>query len=125
MLSAIISDIVPFPFKIANELKIPSIGISNFTWYTAYRQLIEKNKLESLKEYYSLMDYHFSLAASKELKWGRIGEKEFSFISRRCDQKECKKAEKENRSDRLKNNCLFWLRNEGFHGPIRDIGFMG
>lgn len=87
---AILSDIVPFPFKVAKELNIPSIGISNFTWYTAYKQLIEKNKLESLKGYYSLMDYYFSLTTSNEPKWGIVGEREFGFVSRECDEKEVK-----------------------------------
>lgn len=82
---AILSDIVPFAFKVADDLNIPSIGISNFTWYTAYKQLIEKNKLKTLKEYYSLMDFYFSLATSNESNWGRIAEKEFGFVSRACD----------------------------------------
>ncbi|SES80009.1 Glycosyl transferase family 1 [Salinibacillus kushneri] len=33
----VISDISPLPFIPAKELNIPSIGVSNFTWYTAYK----------------------------------------------------------------------------------------
>ncbi|MBB6454551.1 uncharacterized protein (TIGR00661 family) [Salirhabdus euzebyi] len=84
----ILSDIVPFPFKVAKELGVPSIGISNFTWYTAYKQLIEKGKLDRFKGYYSLMDYHFSLATSNEFEWGIIEEKGFGFVSRECDDNE-------------------------------------
>ena len=92
--NVILSDIVPFPFKVAKELRIPSIGISNFTWYTAYKQLIEKSNLESLKWYYSLMGYYFSLATSNEPKWGSIGEKEFDFVSREYDEKVVKELRK-------------------------------
>ncbi len=48
--------IVPFLFKIARKLRIRSISISNFTWYTANKRLIPKVKLEILKEYYSNID---------------------------------------------------------------------
>jgi uncharacterized protein (TIGR00661 family) len=94
-IDAIISDIVPFSFKVAKKLKIPSIGISNFTWFTAYKQLIEKRKLENLKGYYSLMDYQFSLATSNEPKWGHIWERDFGFVSRRCDEELVNKLKKE------------------------------
>ncbi len=84
--NAILSDIVAFPFKVAKELNIPSIGISNFTWYTAYKQLIEEDKLEPIKKYYSLMTYNFSLAASNEPGWASKEEWKFNFVSRECDE---------------------------------------
>lgn len=89
--NAILSDIVPFSFKLAKDLSIPSIGISNFTWYTAYKQIIDIRELESLKNYYYLMDYYFSLATSKEPNWGIIADKHFGFVSRKCDEKIVKK----------------------------------
>jgi uncharacterized protein (TIGR00661 family) len=36
----IISDIAPQPFLIADDLSIPSMGISNFSWDTIYQQLV-------------------------------------------------------------------------------------
>ncbi|WP_251554614.1 glycosyltransferase [Neobacillus muris] len=84
--AAILSDIVAFPFKAAKELGIPSIRLSNFTWYTAYKQLMDEDRLETLRGYYSLMDYHFSLAASNEPSWGIRENRGFGFVSRGCDQ---------------------------------------
>jgi hypothetical protein len=36
----IISDIAPQPFLVADDLGIPSVGISNFSWDTIYRYLV-------------------------------------------------------------------------------------
>ncbi len=53
--SLVLSDIVPQPFLIAHELGIPSIGISNFTWYDVYKPLFPKNEIiEKIKFCYEL-----------------------------------------------------------------------
>ncbi|MFX0205808.1 MAG: glycosyltransferase family protein [Candidatus Hodarchaeota archaeon] len=45
----IVSDIAPQPFLLAKKLKIPSIAISNFTWYDTYQNLdINLDDLETL-----------------------------------------------------------------------------
>lgn len=76
-----LSDIVPFSFKVADELKIFAIDISNLKWYTAYKQLISSPTHEPLKEYYALMDYYLSLAASNEITMGKLKKKiRFSFL---------------------------------------------
>lgn len=36
----ILSDIAPQPFLVAEELDIPSVGISNFSWDTIYQQIV-------------------------------------------------------------------------------------
>ncbi|MFT8311206.1 MAG: glycosyltransferase [Sporolactobacillus sp.] len=78
----VIGDIPPAPFKAAQTLSIPSIGISNFTWYTAYKELLPDADLQPLYECYSSMDYFFALAGSKEEAWGKIGNRSFGFFSR-------------------------------------------
>lgn len=41
----VLSDIVPQPFLAAEELGIPSLGISNFTWHLIYTRLFGKTEL--------------------------------------------------------------------------------
>ena len=41
----VLSDIAPQPFLAAEELGIPSLGISNFTWHLIYTRLFGKNEL--------------------------------------------------------------------------------
>jgi UDP-N-acetylglucosamine transferase subunit ALG13 len=78
----VIGDIPPAPFKAAWALSIPSVGISNFTWYTAYRELLPDADLKPLYDCYTSMDYFFALAGSCERAWGRMGSKSFGFFSR-------------------------------------------
>jgi len=53
----ILSDIAPQPFIVGDELGIPSIGISNFTWYEIYEELFdETKKIEKLKKAYKKAD---------------------------------------------------------------------
>ncbi|KIP21015.1 hypothetical protein JV16_01740 [Anoxybacillus ayderensis] len=84
----VISDISAFPFEAAYTLGIPSLGISNFTWHTAYQVLIADRLLEPLKEAYEKMTYFFSLAGSKEPDWGMKGTKQFGFFARNVDSNE-------------------------------------
>jgi uncharacterized protein (TIGR00661 family) len=90
----VISDISAFPFEAAYMLGIPSIGISNFTWYTAYQGLIADPLLEPLKEAYEKMTYFFSLAGSKEPDWGMKGTKQFDFFARNVDENEVHRIRK-------------------------------
>ncbi|SFG75374.1 glycosyltransferase [Sporolactobacillus nakayamae] len=78
----VIGDIPPAPFKAALSLSIPSIGVSNFTWYTAYKELLPDTDLQPLYDCYTSMDYFFALAGSRERAWGRMGSKSFGFFSR-------------------------------------------
>jgi UDP-N-acetylglucosamine transferase subunit ALG13 len=90
----VISDISAFPFEAAYTLGIPSLGISNFTWHTAYQGLIASSLLEPLKEAYEKMTYFFSLAGSKEPNWGMKGTKQFGFFARKVDGHEANKIRK-------------------------------
>ncbi len=51
------SDIPPQPFICANELDIPSIGISNFTWYELYKGLFgETEPVKQIESAYQKAD---------------------------------------------------------------------
>lgn len=82
----VLSDISPLPFKAAANLDIPSIGVSNFTWYTAYHNLIDKKSLSTYKEAYQKMTYFFSLAGSQE-NWN-LGISHYGFFSREVSVQE-------------------------------------
>ncbi|MDQ0162535.1 hypothetical protein [Aeribacillus alveayuensis] len=91
----VISDISAFPFEAAYMLGIPSLGISNFTWHTAYQGLIADSLLlEPLKEAYEKMTYFFSLAGSQEPDWGMQGTKQFGFFARNVDSNEVNRIRK-------------------------------
>ncbi|WP_188533125.1 glycosyltransferase [Paenibacillus abyssi] len=81
-ISLVISDISPIPFAAANAVNIKSVGISNFTWYTAYTQMLEEHLLTPIKEAYSQMDYFVSLPGADEPYWGRYGHLRAGFFCR-------------------------------------------
>jgi len=90
----VISDISAVPFEAAYMLGIPSLGISNFTWYTAYQGLIADSLLEPLKKAYEKMTYFFSLAGSKEPDWGMRETTHFGFFARNVDENEVHRIRK-------------------------------
>ncbi len=65
----VVSDISPLPFEAADKVGIRSIGISNFTWYTAYESLLDQKRLEIWKSSYSKMTCFFLLAGNQESDW--------------------------------------------------------
>ncbi|MEH7492709.1 glycosyltransferase [Neobacillus niacini] len=79
----VVSDISPLPFEAAYELGIQAVGVSNFTWYTAYRGLIEDVELTTFKNAYQKMTYFYSLIGSRE-EWD-MGSNEYGFFSREID----------------------------------------
>ncbi|PPA69490.1 hypothetical protein [Jeotgalibacillus proteolyticus] len=91
----IISDISPLPFKPGRKLSIPTIGISNFTWYTAYHGLLDEEHLIQLKEAYTDMDYQFTLAGSADPDWSKGNKESFDFFSRLSDESEVERIRKE------------------------------
>ncbi|WP_281885386.1 hypothetical protein [Paenibacillus sp. YYML68] len=84
----VLSDMAAVPFAAAGQLGIPSIGISNFTWYTAYRGMLDHDQLIDLYALYVQMDYYAALPGAKEPRWGRLGQSQFGFYSREVDQQE-------------------------------------
>ncbi|MGX5475099.1 glycosyltransferase family protein [Bacillus toyonensis] len=87
----IISDISPIAFEIADKLEVPSIGISNFTWYTAYKNSIPDNSLQVFKNMYKKMDYFYTLAGSDEENLARLNTTSFNFYSRTINLLEVKR----------------------------------
>lgn len=82
----VVSDISALPFETAESLGIPSVGISNFTWYTAYQGLINNIELKTFKQAYQKMTYFFSLAGSNE-RWD-MSTNDYGFFSREINLKE-------------------------------------
>lgn len=80
----VISDISPLPFIPSKDLGIPSVGVSNFTWYTAYRNLIDEKYLTTFKKSYKSMDALYALEGHKEPNW-TTQNKSFGFIARTVD----------------------------------------
>ncbi|SEC11014.1 glycosyltransferase [Paenibacillus sp. GP183] len=95
----IISDISPFPFIAGKKLGLPTIGISNFTWYKAYQGIIEEDKLQFLKDAYNQMDYFIPLAGSKEPEWGKILHEAEHYFYRGIRNSEIKRLNDEVRSN--------------------------
>ncbi|ACS99093.1 hypothetical protein [Paenibacillus sp. JDR-2] len=84
----VISDISPIAFAAARQADIPSVGISNFTWYTAYLEMINHSALQPLFEVYAAMDYFVRLEGAVEPDWGKRGTLRADFFSREVDQQE-------------------------------------
>jgi len=82
----ILSDISPLAFEVASRLAVPSIGISNFTWFTAFLDLVPIELIAPLRSSYEKMDYFFALAGSNEQNIKPT--QQFGFYSRRVDQSE-------------------------------------
>jgi len=67
-INLVISDISPQPFIVSDELGIPSVGISNFTWYEIYEELFNETKrLEELKKAYQRADFGLILPLETDL----------------------------------------------------------
>ncbi|MHA1300872.1 MAG: glycosyltransferase family protein, partial [Candidatus Helarchaeota archaeon] len=58
----IISDISPFQFDIAYKLKIPSIAISNFDWYSIFEFIFKKYDLNNFRESLELVKASYEKA---------------------------------------------------------------
>lgn len=82
----ILSDISPLAFEVANCLGVPSIGISNFTWFTAFLDLVSLELIAPLRSSYEKMDYFFALVGNNEQNIKAT--QQFGFYSRRVDQNE-------------------------------------
>ncbi|GFN29854.1 glycosyltransferase [Paenibacillus xylaniclasticus] len=84
----VVSDISPIALLAAQQAQIRSAGVSNFTWYTAYRSMLDRLSLQPLNEAYAAMDYYIRLAGAKEPDWGRLGSMESGFYCRKPDWNE-------------------------------------
>lgn len=68
----IISDITPQPFVVANELDIPCIAISNFTWHYIFYNLFGNiHAVEQIKEAYMRADLALVLPFNEDMNFFR------------------------------------------------------
>jgi hypothetical protein len=78
----ILSDIPPQPLMVADELDLPSLGVSNFTWHYIFFSLLgETEATDRLKEAYSLGDLALVLPFHEEMAPFRR-RKPISLVSR-------------------------------------------
>ena len=81
-INLIISDITPQPFIIADELNIPSIAISNFTWHYIFYSLFgDIPATERIKEAYECAEIALALPFNEEMDILKK-KKEISLVSR-------------------------------------------
>jgi uncharacterized protein (TIGR00661 family) len=81
-INLILSDITPQPFIVADELDIPSIAISNFTWhYIFYNLFGDISATEQIKEAYQHADLALALPFNEEMNLFKEI-KEISLVSR-------------------------------------------
>ena len=87
-INGIVSDIVPFAFEIAKGAGIPSLAVTNFTWYDIYREYCEEFPyfipiVEEIKAQYGAADLLLALSPALPMEYfknqkhighvGRIG----------------------------------------------------
>jgi len=70
----IVSDITPFAFEVANAASIPSIAITNFTWYDIYHDYLNEVPeflpfLEEIKSQYCMADISLSLSPALPMEY--------------------------------------------------------
>ncbi len=115
----IISDISPIPFVAANELRITSIGISNFSWFTAYQDTLESQFLKQLENAYNKMDYFISLPGADEPSWGRKGSLATDFYCRSVNEDEVQYLKKSLGLDNYQK-VVFFTMGLSIH-ELKDI----
>ncbi|SFE99382.1 Glycosyltransferase family 28 C-terminal domain-containing protein [Bacillus sp. OV194] len=90
-MECILSDIAPIAFEIGDRMNIPTIGISNFTWWSAYEGVIDASLNNEFKAMYKKMDHFIQLAGSNEPAFGRKSNEQFGFFCREADDREVQK----------------------------------
>ncbi|MBM7573501.1 glycosyltransferase family protein [Aquibacillus albus] len=114
----VISDISPLPFIPAKQLGIPSVGISNFTWYTAYKGMVVEKYLEYFKKSYVKMDFFFSLAGENEQQLCNKKKHRFNFLARNTEKEEVERIIDSINPDKNKTVVYFGL---GMKVDINDL----
>jgi hypothetical protein len=85
----ILSDIVPQPFLVADDLGLPSIGISNFTWHYIFYNLFGRTSAtEMLEGAYRAGDTALVLPFNEKMDLFRR-RKEISLVSREITVERC------------------------------------
>lgn len=106
--SLVISDISPIPIAAARIAKVKSLGISNFTWYTAYKNMLSHKDLQPLFHAYSMMDSFISLAGSNEPQWCKgVRSMKADFFCRDTDENEVRRLI--NKINPKRNKCVIYF----------------
>lgn len=88
----VICDITPIGFLVGRELKVETIGISNFTWLDQYEALgINREILKKLYKAYSYCNRFIEYSLSLEMLGINCKKEKSGFISREIDEKKVKK----------------------------------
>lgn len=110
----VVSDIVPEAFPAASKAGIPSVGISNFTWYTAYQDMLPAELLAPLAKAYLDMDRFIALPGAREPAWAAEPSIHAGFFSRQAGAAEAAELRKRlDPSGERKLVCLFPGRDTG------------
>ncbi|MEC0106658.1 hypothetical protein P4H27_06845 [Paenibacillus taichungensis] len=118
----VLSDISPIPFLAASQLNVISVGISNFTWYTAYEEALTPELIQLLEQCYRCMDYFVRLPGGKtEPDWGVRGGIVADFYCRRVDSTEMKRIRSQ--LDPFKNKTIIFFAI-GMGVDLSDISKM-
>ncbi|MFB5193640.1 glycosyltransferase family protein [Neobacillus sp. KR4-4] len=115
----VVSDISPLPFEAAQRLDIPSIGLSNFSWYTAYQNLIDDGELKAYKAAYQKMTHFYSLAGSNE-NWN-VPTNHYGFFSREVDWQEVQRIRKLINPDETRNVIFLGLGMKIDVGSLEEL----
>jgi hypothetical protein len=70
----IVSDITPFAFEVAKKAGLPSIAVTNFTWFDIYEPYVKDYPafypyLQKIREQYQLADFLVELMPSNEMPY--------------------------------------------------------
>lgn len=80
----ILSDIPPQPFVVGYELDMPTIAISNFTWYDIYYHLLGNlDEVKRIREFYELTTIALILPFSDKMAKISRNRKEVGLVSRK------------------------------------------
>lgn len=75
-IDGIVSDIPPFAFEVARGAGIPSVAVTNFTWYDIYEPYVRDDPvfspyLQKIREQYEMADFFLDLAPSTGMPYFR------------------------------------------------------
>lgn len=120
----IVSDISYKPFEVADQVDIPSIGISNFTWWEVYKDLFgDTEELNQIKEMYEKADLGLFLPMETDFSPFSEDEK-IGLVSRESTRSY---SHMRNILDHNKNKSLIYFsygksvnENNGFNIEIPD-----
>jgi len=114
----IVSDITPFAFQIAKTANIPSVAVSNFTWYDIYSEYDckwFKSYLDEIHEQYLMSDNLFALQPAGEMKYMK-NRKDIPVVARTAKNVRNSINKKYN-IDNTKKLGLIYVGNYGINGP--------